>query len=393
MKETYAHCSRNSAQYEEVNEFLWHIWVESILHVGLAHVKVKGSQICVLSRIGKTYLDAMGPKVSTDRKESGGNWRWLSFINSYKPMSTVKKSRNARPERSAARIYRVYHQEWFAHSCRSTFNDGVRRWVCVLGVQTTVWPKSSMKAVLACQPARWPQNDQLSSIFVWTKEERRTRNHGHAKTDGEHVLSSNTPKERFALFKRAHFGNPRFTSSTKFTVLAQTSVHHHHCRLKTKSIQKLADQCFCTKCICIWVSRNQNSIFAHFLSYLGTPKMVPIHIKYGKAGCDQDITPCLGVCDKDITTLSVHALIVYCLGNSHVTCQKAQSPVTESLLTLWLEMSLFSFCFAPSQQEDTGGAIAEFKLQKDALFVRSRQSSCGQVRVRFSCIWPIWDLQ
>ena len=31
--------------------------------------------------------------------------------------------------------------------------------------------------------------------------------------------------------------------------------------------------------------------------------------------------PRLGVCDRDITTLSAHALIGHCLGNSHVTCQ------------------------------------------------------------------------
>ena len=54
----------------------------------------------------------------------------------------------------------------------------------------------------------------------------------------------------------------------------------------------------------------------------GTPKMVLSHIKYGKAGCDREITPRLGVCDRDITTLSAHALIGHCLGNSHVTCQK-----------------------------------------------------------------------
>ena len=72
------------------------------------------------------------------------------------------------------------------------------------------------------------------------------------------------------------------------------------------------------------VSRNQNSNFTRFLSYLGTPRMLLSHmyIKYGKAGCDRDITPRLGVCDRDITTLSAHALIGHCLGNSQVTCQK-----------------------------------------------------------------------
>ena len=73
------------------------------------------------------------------------------------------------------------------------------------------------------------------------------------------------------------------------------------------------------------VSSNQNLNFTRFLSYLGTPKMVLRHIKYGKAGCDRDITPRLGVCDRDITTLSAHALIGHCLGNSHVTCQNTCS--------------------------------------------------------------------
>ena len=60
----------------------------------------------------------------------------------------------------------------------------------------------------------------------------------------------------------------------------------------------------------------------------GTPKMVLSHIKYGKAGCDREITPRLGVCNRDITTLSAHALIGHCLGNSHVTCQKKFSQLT-----------------------------------------------------------------
>ena len=43
------------------------------------------------------------------------------------------------------------------------------------------------------------------------------------------------------------------------------------------------------------------SIFElHVLSEVpGTPKMVLSHIKYVKAGCDRDITPRLGVCDRD----------------------------------------------------------------------------------------------
>ena len=70
----------------------------------------------------------------------------------------------------------------------------------------------------------------------------------------------------------------------------------------------------------------QSDFELHALSEVpGTPKMVLSHIKYGKAGCDREITPRLGVCDRDITTLSAHALIGHCLGNSHVTCQKAKS--------------------------------------------------------------------
>ena len=53
--------------------------------------------------------------------------------------------------------------------------------------------------------------------------------------------------------------------------------------------------------------------------------MMLSHIKYGKVGCDRDITPCLDVCNRDVTTLSVNALIGHCLGNSHVACQKAVS--------------------------------------------------------------------
>ena len=70
----------------------------------------------------------------------------------------------------------------------------------------------------------------------------------------------------------------------------------------------------------------QSEFELHALSEVpGTPKMVLSHMKYGKAGCDREITPRLGVCDRDITTLSAHALIGHCLGNSHVTCQKAVS--------------------------------------------------------------------
>ena len=72
----------------------------------------------------------------------------------------------------------------------------------------------------------------------------------------------------------------------------------------------------------------QSEFELHALSEVpGTPKMVLklSHIKYGKAGCDQEITSRLGELggiDRDIKTLSAHALIGHCLGNSHVTCQK-----------------------------------------------------------------------
>ena len=73
----------------------------------------------------------------------------------------------------------------------------------------------------------------------------------------------------------------------------------------------------------------QSEFELHALSEVpGTPKMVLSHIKYGKAGCDREITSRLGGIDRDITTLSAHALIGHCLGNSHVTCQKAVSVPT-----------------------------------------------------------------
>ena len=66
----------------------------------------------------------------------------------------------------------------------------------------------------------------------------------------------------------------------------------------------------------------QSEFKLHELSEVpGNTKMVLSHIKYGKAGCDRDITPRQGVCDRNITTLSAHALVAYCLGNSHVKCQ------------------------------------------------------------------------
>ena len=72
----------------------------------------------------------------------------------------------------------------------------------------------------------------------------------------------------------------------------------------------------------------QSEFELHVLSEVpGTPKMVLSHIKYGKAGCDREITSRLGGIDRDITTLSAHALIGHCLGNSHVTCQKSLSNV------------------------------------------------------------------
>ena len=67
----------------------------------------------------------------------------------------------------------------------------------------------------------------------------------------------------------------------------------------------------------------QSEFELHPLSEVpGTPKMVLSHIKYGKAGCDREIRSRLGGIDRDITTLSAHALIGHCLGNSHMTCQK-----------------------------------------------------------------------
>ena len=82
----------------------------------------------------------------------------------------------------------------------------------------------------------------------------------------------------------------------------------------------------------------QSEFELHALSEVpGTPKMVLCHIHYGKAGCDREITPRLGVCDRDITTRSAHALIGHCLGNSHVTCQNLNSVV--------LKVSLFVIAF------------------------------------------------
>ena len=63
--------------------------------------------------------------------------------------------------------------------------------------------------------------------------------------------------------------------------------------------------------------------------------MVLKNIKSGKAGCDRDITPRLGVCDRDITALSAHALISHCLGNSRVTSQKTDSIITLDLWSSW----------------------------------------------------------
>ena len=66
----------------------------------------------------------------------------------------------------------------------------------------------------------------------------------------------------------------------------------------------------------------QSEFKLHALSEVPrTPNMVLGHIKYGKAGCDREITSRLGGIDRDITTLSAHALIGHCLGNSHVICQ------------------------------------------------------------------------
>ena len=70
----------------------------------------------------------------------------------------------------------------------------------------------------------------------------------------------------------------------------------------------------------------QSEFELHALSEVPeTPNMVLSHIKYGKAGCDREIRSRLGGIDRDITTLSAHALIGHCLGNSHVTCQNIGS--------------------------------------------------------------------
>ena len=66
----------------------------------------------------------------------------------------------------------------------------------------------------------------------------------------------------------------------------------------------------------------------HSCSSVDHTHIVPIDVmrsipfKDMLSGCDRDITPRLGMCDISITTLSAHALIGHCLGNSHVTCQK-----------------------------------------------------------------------
>ena len=74
------------------------------------------------------------------------------------------------------------------------------------------------------------------------------------------------------------------------------------------------------------VGSTQSEFELHALSEVpGTAKMVLSRIKYGKAGCDREITSRLGGIDCNITTLSAHALIGRCLGNSHVTCQKSCS--------------------------------------------------------------------
>ena len=90
----------------------------------------------------------------------------------------------------------------------------------------------------------------------------------------------------------------------------------------------------------------QSEFELHALSEVpGKPKMVLSHIKYGKAGCDREIRSRLGGIDRDITTLSAHALIGHCLGNSHVTCQKAVSMPRFIIGGLWGSTATSGSCF------------------------------------------------
>ena len=69
------------------------------------------------------------------------------------------------------------------------------------------------------------------------------------------------------------------------------------------------------------VSRSQNSNFTRFLKYLEHQKWYLATSNMAKRVVIREIRSRLGGIDRDITTLSAHALIGHCLGNSHVTCQ------------------------------------------------------------------------
>ena len=117
------------------------------------------------------------------------------------------------------------------------------------------------------------------------------------------------------------FNRFQIQCNEKFGSAIATSCHMRVCDSHFTQSEVLGNTKKATPIMAKRVSCNQNSNVTRFLSYPGTPKMVLSHIKYGKAGCDRDITPHLGMCDRDITTLSAHILIGHCLGNSQVTCQ------------------------------------------------------------------------
>ena len=120
------------------------------------------------------------------------------------------------------------------------------------------------------------------------------------------------------------FSRFQIQSNEKFRSANATSCHMHVRNSNFTKSELLGNTKIGTYPHHGWQSGFTQSEFElHALSEVpATPKMALSHIKYGKAGCDREITPRLGVCDRDITTLSAHALIGQCLGNSHVTCQK-----------------------------------------------------------------------
>ena len=127
------------------------------------------------------------------------------------------------------------------------------------------------------------------------------------------------------------FSRFQIQSNEKFGSAIATSCHMHVRKAKKSRTSRSLRYLATPKLVLTHTNYGkagfaQSEFELHALSEVpGTPKMVLSHIKYGKAGCDREITPRLGVCDRDITTLSAHALIGHCLGNSHVTCQKSPS--------------------------------------------------------------------